>query len=158
MSVDDNMKRLWEAAKDEKEKTEALVAKCKGALDDLSHVMDKAMDELVQLATEYSRLSLSGSFSAYLEKATLLMEQRCRTMEENGASVEQLAKVQHSLEFMNGTLDLLREAKDGVRKVKEKMQEGVQKVIGVQEDALRVTEGTHEGVLKVWEKATETVK
>jgi len=138
------MKKQWEAEKDEKEKTEAL-ATWKGTLDDLSGFVDEAISELVQLAAKYSRLSLSGSFPARLEKATLLMEQRCRTMAKNGGSVEQLTNMQHKLEFMKGTLDVLREAKGGVRKVKEKRQEGVQKVIGVQEEALRVTTGTHEG-------------
>jgi hypothetical protein len=78
VSVDDNMKKQWEAAKDEKEKTEALVATSKSALDDLSYAMDEAMDELARLAEEYACLSLSGCFSAPLEKAIRLWNSAAR--------------------------------------------------------------------------------
>ena len=74
LSVDDNMRKQWEAAKDEKERTEALLATSKIALEDLSHTVDEAMIELVRLAEEYMSLSLSGSFSAPLEKAVWLLE------------------------------------------------------------------------------------
>ena len=110
VSVDDNMKKQWEAARDEKEKTEALVEACKGALNSLSLVMDEVMDEVAKLAAEYSRLSLSGSFSAHLEKAILLMELRCGTMARKGVGVEQLAKMQRSLVHLKGRLDLLKES------------------------------------------------
>jgi len=113
--ADNNVKELCKAAKDAKEKTEAHIAACNGALDKLNHDMDQAMDELVQLVADYCSLSLSGSFSDHLEKTTLLLEQRRGTMEEKGVGVEQLAKMQSSLDNMKGKLDLLRKAKDGVR-------------------------------------------
>jgi predicted phage gp36 major capsid-like protein len=69
VSVDTNMKRKWEAAKSEKEKTDALAETSKQALDDLGRIINDAMDDLAQLADEYAHLSLSGSFSAPLEKA-----------------------------------------------------------------------------------------
>lgn len=151
VSVDDNIKTKWEAAKDEKEKAEALVASCKGALEDLSRSMDEAMDELVRLAAEYAHLSLSGSFTAHLEKAILLMEQRCKTMEEKGLGVEQLAKMRGSVKQMKERRDLIRYA---IRtwKVKEAMQEGVQMVRRAQEGVLRVKVDIHEGLSEVWEK------
>ena len=98
MAVDDNMRKQGEAAKDEKERTEALVATTKSALEDLSHIVDDAVDDLAQLGEEYAHLSLSGGFSAPLEKAIWLLEQRCRGMEEKGVSLELLGKVRHSLE------------------------------------------------------------
>jgi len=109
VSVDDNMKKQWVAARDEMERTKALVEACKGALDSLSRVTDKDMDEVAKLAAEYSRLSLSGSFSAHLEKAILLIEQRCETMAGKGVGVEQLAKMQRSLVHLKGRLDHLKE-------------------------------------------------
>ena len=117
VSVDDNMKKQWVAARNDKEKTAALVEVCKGALNSLSRVMDKDMDELAKLAAEYSRLSLSGSFSAHLEKAILLIEQRCEVMAEKNVGVEQLAKMQRSLVHLKERLDHLKgiETKVSVR-------------------------------------------
>ena len=158
VSVDDDIKKKWEAAKDEKERTEALVATCNGALEDLGRIMDDAMDELALLAAEYARLSLSGSFSAHLEKAILLMEQRCKTMEEKGVGVEQLAKMQRSVQQMKGRLNLLRAAREGIRKVKETMQERVQMVKEVQEGVLKATAEICEGAWKVWERVKEAVE
>ena len=112
VSVDDNMKKQREAAKHKKERTEALLATSKSALEDLSHIMDEAMDELAQLAEEYASLSLTGSFSVPLEKAVLLLELRCRELEVKGVGLEQLTKVRTSLEHMKGRLDLLRKAKE----------------------------------------------
>ena len=116
LSVDDDTRRQWEAAKDEKERTEALIATSRGALGDLSRIIDEAMDELARLAEEYASLSLSGSFSAPLEKTVWLLEQRCKGMEEKGVGLEQLTKVRSSLEHMKGRLDLLRKARIAPKK------------------------------------------
>jgi hypothetical protein len=124
--VDNNMRREWEAAKNEKERTEALVATSKSALEDLSHIIDGSMVELAQSAEEYARLSLSGSFSAPLEKAIWLLEQRCKGMEEKGVGLELLAKVRSSLEQMKERLDLLRKAKQKAREAVQRIEEKVQ--------------------------------
>jgi hypothetical protein len=141
VSVDNNMKRRWEAAKNEKQKTEALFATSKRALGDLSRIINEALNELAQLAAEYARLSLSGSFSAPLEKAIWLLEQQCKGMEEKGVGPEPLAKVRSRLEEMKVRLGLLRKAQEktvvtkgkaevlkGVREVTVPVQEGVWKV------------------------------
>ncbi len=112
VTVDEDMKKKWEAAKDEKEKTEALVAESERTLSGLSYSMDTGMDELVRLADEYGRLSLSGSSSGPLEKAIRLLEQRYNSMEGQGVSRDQLEKMRASLEGMKGRLDLLKTAKE----------------------------------------------
>ena len=111
-SIDDNVKRQWEAAKDEKEKIAALVATSERALGDLNRVTCDAMDKLAGWAAEYAGLSLAGSFSAHIEKATLLMKQRCKSMEEKGVGVEQPAKMQRSVEQMEGKLNRHRQARE----------------------------------------------
>ena len=153
--VDDNMKKQWEAAKGEKEMTEALVTTSRRALGDLGHAMDEAMGELARLAEDYACLSLSGCFSAPLEKATRLLEQRCRGMEEKGVSPEQLERMHGSLEQMKERLDVLRRAKEkvvvtaakevweGVLKATEPMQEGTRKIFG------KVKEGTINAIVKM---------
>ena len=82
------------------------------------------------------------------------MEQHYKTMEEKGVGVEQLAKMRRSVEQMKGRLDLLRAAREGIRKVKETVQEGVQMVKEVYEGILRAKAELHEGV---WKKMKETV-
>ena len=185
MSVDDDMRKQWEAAKDEKARTEALLVTSKSALEDLSRIIDEAMEELARLAEEYASLSLSGSFSAPLEKAISLLEQRCKGMEEKGVGLEVLTKVRTSLDNMKGRLDLLRQAKEKVRervrkiegralgkvrKVEEKMQGGVRKVEEKVQDGVRRGEekvnktirtiegGLQEEVLIFWGSLKERVK
>jgi chromosome segregation ATPase len=152
MSVDDNMRKQWEVAKDEKERTDALLATSRSALDDLRRSIDDAMDELARLAETYACLSLSGSFSAPLEKAIWLLEQRCNGMEEKGVSLEMLAKVRGSLEHMKGRLDLLRTAREKVRVGVRKVRNANRLVKGLQESVQR-TEGVQEDIQMVDEKA-----
>ena len=123
LSVDDNMKRQWEATRDEKERTDALLATSNSALEDLGRIIDEAMDELARLTEEYARLTLSGDFSAAPEKAILLMELRCKGMEEKGVGLKLLTTVRTSLEHMKVRLDLLRKAKE---KARERIEGGVQ--------------------------------
>lgn len=113
------------------------------ALDDLSHAMDKAMDELAQFAEDYACLSLSGCFSAPLEKAIRLLEQRCKGMEEKGVAPEQLEKMHGSLEQLKRRLDVLRKAKEKVVVTKAK------------EVWERATEPMQEGARVVFEKVKE---
>ena len=102
--ADDDMKKKWEAVKDEKEKAEALIAASDRTLGDL---IDEGMDELGQLAEEYADLSLSSSFSGPMEKAIRLLVLHCKNMEEQGVSRDQLEK-------MRGRVELLRKVKEKV--------------------------------------------
>ena len=123
VSVDDNMRNQWEAAKHEKERINALLATSKSALEDLSRIIDDAMEGLAQLAEEYAHLSLSGDPSAPLGRAIRLLEQRYKGMEEKGVGMELLATVRTSLERMKVRLDLPGKAKE---KARERIEGGVQ--------------------------------
>ena len=107
--VDDDMKKKWQAVKDEKEEVEAVVAASERTLVGL---IDEGMDELAWLVEEYAGLSLSGSFSGPLEKAIRLMELHCKSMEEQGVSRDQLEKMRGDLEIVKRRLDLLRYAEE----------------------------------------------
>ena len=151
VAIDTNMKRKWEAAKSEQEKTDALAETSKRALDDLGRIINDAMDDLAQLADEYAHLSLSGSFSAPLEKAICLLEQQCKGLEEKGVGPEQLKKVRSSLDEMTRKLDLLRKAQEkvAVTKAKKKVWEGVRKVpIPAQQEGVARVNSVQEGGLK----------
>ena len=115
MSVDGDRRKQWEAAKDEKERTDALIAASRSALDGLHRSIDEAMDGLAQSADEYARLALWRNFSALLEKAIWLLEQWCKGMEEKGVGLELLRKVRTSLEHMKERLELLSMANEKVR-------------------------------------------
>ena len=108
VSVDGNMRKQWEAAKD-KERTDTLLATSKSALEDFRRIIDEAMVELAQLAKEYARLSLSWRFSAPLEKAISFLEQFCKGMEEKGVALELLMALRNSLEEMTARLDHMRQ-------------------------------------------------
>ena len=150
LSVDDDMREQWEAARDSKESTEALLATSKSALRDLCHIIDEAMDELAHLAEEHASLSLSGSFSAPLEKAIWLLEQRCKGMEEKGVGLELLTKARSSLEHMKGRLDLLGKATE----MQERVQRGrVLRIEGRVQGRIKA----RDPVQKVEQKVHETV-
>src|SRR5258706_4074866 len=110
-TVEDEMKKAWEAANDEKEKNAALAAGSKRTLDDLNSTIGEDMNKLQRLSKEYAGLSLSGSFSGPLEKAITLLEMHCKSMEEQEVSRDQLDKMRASVETMKRRLDLLKEAK-----------------------------------------------
>src|SRR5258706_640734 len=110
--VDKGMKKKWEVAKDEKEKTEVLVAESKRKLDSLSSTVEADMDALVRLADEYGRLSLSGSFSGPLEKEIRLLELHWHSLEEQGVSGDQLEKMRAGLEDRKRGLDVFNKAKE----------------------------------------------
>ena len=122
----------------------------KRALEDLGRIINDAMDDLAQSANEYAHLSLSGSFSAPLEKAISLLERQCNELEEKGVGPEQLEKVRRSLEEMKERFDLLRKAQEKVAVAKgvRMVAGGRSEVNAVQEGGLKVGE-VQRGVLKV---------
>ena len=127
--------KQWDAAKDEKERTDALLAMSKGALEDLGRIIYEAMDELAPLAEGYVHLLLSGNPSMSLEKVIRLLEQHCKRMEETGVGLELLARIRIGLERMKERLDLLRKAE-------EKAEEEAREVRRLVHDSVRAIETT----------------
>ena len=154
LSVDHNMRKQWEAAKDEKERIGALFATSKTALEDLGRIIDESMDGLRQLAEEYARSSLSGDPLAPLEKAIWLLEQRCEGIEEKGVGLELLTKVRTSLEHLKGRLDLLRKAhekmRQGARRFEGRVHGRVPKVEKAQDKGRTIEEELPEGLSILW--------
>ena len=70
------------------------------------------MDHLARLVEDHATLSLSGPFSAHIEKATVLLEQRYKDMEQKGINKEQLEKIQDSLDLMKRRLELVTKAEE----------------------------------------------
>src|SRR5258706_13483319 len=62
VTVAEEMKTKWEAARDEKERTKELVGGAQRKLNSLSPTLEPAMDARRRLQEKFVRLSLSGSF------------------------------------------------------------------------------------------------
>ena len=112
VSVDQGMKKMWEAARDGKEKSAAFLAASGKVLCDLNDVISRATNELEQLVDQYSELSLSGSFSAQVGSAVRLLEQNYAGLEKKGVDQDQRQKVKRSLDHMKKKLALLNTAKE----------------------------------------------
>jgi len=113
VTVDEEMKTQWEAAKGEKEKTKALLAGSQRTLDGFSSTIEASMDALEGLQEEYARLSLSGSFSGPLEKAIKFLELHYESKEQQGVGRDELETIRASLEEMKRRLDVLTKARGG---------------------------------------------
>ena len=131
VSVDENMKEKWEAAKDGKEKTEALIAAREKVLNELDQVIEHATDDLEQQVERYARLALSGSFSAQVTSAVRLLEQNYAVMEKKHISPDQLQRIKESLDLMKRKLELLNTAKENARRGRVEIGSQVKKVFGL---------------------------
>jgi len=107
-SVDEAVKKEWEAAKVEKEVIELLIATHGSELGGLTHAMGKAVDDLAGLAEDYAAISLSG----HTEKAIRLLEQRCKDMEQKGIGREWPKTMEDSLDLMKRKLELVVKAEE----------------------------------------------
>jgi hypothetical protein len=114
-SADEDLKK-WEAVKAEKEDIESLIEQYQKERIDLNGAMDNTIDNLSRLVEDYAAYSLSGNFSAHMEKAIRLLEQRYEDMEQKGNSKEQLVKMKESLELMKRKLELVTKAEEKVLK------------------------------------------
>ena len=116
--VDENMKKKWEAAKDGKEKTEALIAGHEKVLNELNQVTERATNELAQLVEDHAQLALSGNFSAPVASAIRLLEENYVVLERKGIAGNRLRKEKESLDLLKRKLELLndrRRAEGGLR-------------------------------------------
>jgi hypothetical protein len=111
VSIDRNMKKNYEKAKDGKEKAAALVEASEQVLHDLNQVIGYATGNLEQQVEQYANLSLSGSFSAQVGSAVRLLEQNYAALETKDVDPDQLKKVKRSLDHMKRKLELLNKAR-----------------------------------------------
>lgn len=114
--VNPEMKERYENAKSDRERKEVLLAGCKKELDASNRRIEDGTKELAQLAEDYAELSLSGSFSADVEKAVRLLQQSYKGMEEKGVDQEQLQKMKECLDMMEKKLKILKDAKEKTQK------------------------------------------
>ena len=115
--IDQDVKKKWEIAKDEKAKTAVLVTFRERVLHKLDQVMNSCIGDLVQLTERHSRLALSGDFSAQVDKTIKLLEHHYLALKGNGVDQDQLQKVDESLDLMKKKLELLNTAQEKIGSV-----------------------------------------
>ena len=118
VSVDQDMKKKWEGAKDAKEKREVFIAACRKALNDLDHVINRVTDDLKQRVKRHESLALGGSFSGQVSSTVRLLDRKYKALRETkDISPDHLAKIQTSLDRMTRRLDILNIAKENTQEV-----------------------------------------
>ncbi|KAJ6517115.1 hypothetical protein DFH09DRAFT_940500, partial [Mycena vulgaris] len=118
ISVDEAMKAKWESAKEGKAKDEVALEAMRQALADVDRVVEEKMVKLAYLAEEYGKMSLSGSFSAHLERGIMLLEMHLASSRESNIDSEQMKRLEGNVAELKRKLDVLKEANS--RKQKEK--------------------------------------
>jgi len=114
--VDQDLKKKWEAAKDEKERTVALIAVNETVLYELDRVINPAPNDLVQLMEEFDCLLLTGSFLAQVERAVWSLERKYTAMQGKGVGRRaKLIEVKENLDHMKRKLELLSRTKEKER-------------------------------------------
>jgi len=114
-SVDQTMVE-WDAAKDGTEKTAIFLAVHEKVQHDLDQVINGATSDLEQWVERYTRLSLSGRFSAQVVSAVKLLEQKYLDMEKKGVSQNHRQRVEESVGRMKRELELLNMSKEHAQK------------------------------------------
>ncbi|KAJ7825753.1 hypothetical protein B0H14DRAFT_2819458 [Mycena olivaceomarginata] len=108
--VDEGMKAKWESAKEGKAKHEAALEAMRQTLANVDRVVEGKMVKLADLAEEYGKMALSGSFSAHLECGILHLEMHLALSRESNTDSEQMKRLEENVAGLKRKLDVLKEA------------------------------------------------
>ncbi|VDC07470.1 unnamed protein product [Peniophora sp. CBMAI 1063] len=109
VEIDREKKEKWDKAKQGKERDEAAQAALEQTLDNLKASIGDSMTKVADLTSEYANLTLSGSFTALIDKAIALYDQKLHAMRASGSvDNEQLQKVEEGLIAMKKKRDFLK--------------------------------------------------
>ena len=111
--VDEDMKKKWDEAEDEKETITTITAINEMVLHELNQAIDYAMSDLAQLVERFDRLSLAGSYSAQMRTLVRFLE----GMEKRTAEREEWENVKESLDHVKRRLELLNKVEDAKKGV-----------------------------------------
>ena len=111
-TVDEDMKKKWDEAKDEKETITTLTAVNEMVLHELNQAIDYAMSDLAQLVERLDCLSLAGSYSAQMRTAVRFLE----GMEKRTIRREKRENIKESLDHMKRKLELLTKVEEDAKK------------------------------------------
>lgn len=125
VKIDEGMKKRWNEAKEDKERKEAALEALRATSVNLTSALETGLTTLSELAAEYARLSLSGSFTAQVEKAIALYEQKLQGLQEKGVNAEQLKVVEACLDEMRSKQAVLITAKPKAKDLYGKAKTGL---------------------------------
>jgi chromosome segregation ATPase len=114
----EDVKAKWESAKEGKAKAEAAREAMQQTLADSNKVVEEKMVKLADLAEEYSKMSLSGCFSAHLERGITLLEMHLALSCESNTDSEQMKRLEENVAGLKRKLDVLKEANSLKQKAK----------------------------------------
>lgn len=141
ISIDDGMKAKWESAKEGKAKDETALEAMRQALADVDGVVDGNMVKLADLAEEYGKMSLSGSFSAHLEGGITLLEMHLASSRESNTDSEQMKRLEENVAELKRTLDVLKKPNSLKQKAKNSGKKGWDKSWDLGNRAIKWTTG-----------------
>ncbi|KAJ7114280.1 hypothetical protein C8R44DRAFT_740427 [Mycena epipterygia] len=105
-------------------KDEAAREAMRQALADADRVVEINMVILADLAEEYGKMSLSGSFSAHLERGIDLLEMHLASSRESNTDSGQQKRLEENAAELKHKLDVLKEANSRKQKAKNRGQKG----------------------------------
>ncbi|KAJ7729478.1 hypothetical protein B0H16DRAFT_1775960 [Mycena metata] len=124
ISIDEGMKAKWEGAKQGRAKDEAALKAMRQTLTDIDRIVENNMVELADLAEEYSQMSLSGSFSAHLERGITLLETHLALSYESNIDSDQMRRLEENVAELKRKLDVLKKANSFKQKAKDFAKKG----------------------------------
>ncbi|KAJ7247818.1 hypothetical protein C8J57DRAFT_1359008 [Mycena rebaudengoi] len=128
INVDKGMKSKWESAKEGKAKDEAAREAMRQALADVDKVVERKMVKLADLAEEYGKMSLSGSFSAHLKRGITLLEMHLASSCGSNTDSEQMKRLEENVAELTRKLGVLKEAKQKAKNLGKKWPDLVNRV------------------------------
>ncbi|CCM07038.1 uncharacterized protein FIBRA_09357 [Fibroporia radiculosa] len=111
ITIDEDAKKKYDDAVEEKEKQEMGMAQLKKSIADMDMALAEAITKVGQLVEEYAKLSLSGNFAGQVEKSVSLLDLNLQTMRSNGTDIDTIKSVEKALKRMEEKLDLVKKAK-----------------------------------------------
>ena len=112
-TVDEDMKKKWDKAKDEEQTITTITAVNEMVLHELNQAIDYAMSDLAQLVERFDCLSLAGSYSAQMRTAVRFLE----GMEKRTIGREKRENIKESLGHVKRRLKLLNKVEDAKKGV-----------------------------------------
>ena len=113
--TNEDFKQRFTEASTEEQRQNVLLSEVERQLADREAEVDAEIAELGRLAEQYAQLALSGSFAEQLHKSVALLEVNLKTMKKDGASLEEITRVEKSLQTLKDKLSELERARTGRR-------------------------------------------
>jgi hypothetical protein len=100
-------RKLFDAKKSGAGRQEEMKAALERAIARLEAELQESLAEVALHAAAYSKLSLTGSFTALIQRTVRLLETTAEAMRNNNSDIDSIKVVEKSLEVVKKKLDLV---------------------------------------------------